>query len=189
MVGSILIGPHGNGFGKYMTGIVALRTVVADDCAALVAANMANKKFHAPWSTPFCDDVGFQQWFGACSTKNAMGYVAHERQTGVIIGVLTLSQIVYGNFCSAYLGYYGMKDACGRGLMTEAVRLVLARAFGDLGLHRVEANVQPENERSLALVRRLGFQKEGLSPGYLRIGGLWRDHERWAIRREIFSGN
>nr|WP_294915290.1 GNAT family protein [uncultured Neokomagataea sp.] len=172
-----------------MPSPVLLREVVAGDCDALVAANCANKPFHAPWATPFCDEAGFRQWFAVCSSDGAAGYVALERQTGQVIGVLTLSQIVYGNFCNAYLGYYGMKAACGRGLMTEAVRLVLVRAFGDLGLHRIEANVQPDNQRSIALLCRLGFQKEGFSPHYLRISGVWRDHERWAIRREMFSGS
>ena len=65
--------------------------------------------------------------------------------------------------------------------MTEAVRLAIAQAFHEFGLHRVEANIQPENTRSIALVRRLGSQKEGFSPRYLKIQGAWRDHERWAL--------
>ena len=68
--------------------------------------------------------------------------------------------------------------------MTEGLGVVLERAFTDLGLHRVEANIQPGNIASLALVRRCGFEREGFSPGYLKIGGRWRDHERWAIRLE-----
>jgi ribosomal-protein-alanine N-acetyltransferase len=72
--------------------------------------------------------------------------------------------------------------------MLEGVGLVLSRAFGPLRLHRVEANVQPGNERSKALVRRLGFTKEGYSERYLKIGGRWRDHERWAILAENWRG-
>jgi ribosomal-protein-alanine N-acetyltransferase len=71
--------------------------------------------------------------------------------------------------------------------MTEGLALVLRHAFGTIGLHRVEANVQPENERSIALLERLGFRREGYSPKYLRIGGEWRDHVRYAILAEEFE--
>ncbi len=92
-----------------------------------------------------------------------------------------LSQIVLGVFRSAYLGYHGVAPSTGRGLMTEAVRLTAAHAFTELGLHRLEANIQPGNARSIALARRVGFRQEGFSPRYLRIGGAWCDHERWAL--------
>jgi ribosomal-protein-alanine N-acetyltransferase len=65
---------------------------------------------------------------------------------------------------------------------------VLGSVFGDLGLHRVEANIQPGNIRSTGLVQRLGFEKEGFSRRYLKIGGEWRDHERWALLAEDFPG-
>jgi ribosomal-protein-alanine N-acetyltransferase len=68
-----------------------------------------------------------------------------------------------------------------RGLMTEAVRKTLLHAFEEIGLHRLEANIQPGNTASIALVRRLGFAKEGFSPQYLKIGDVWRDHERWTL--------
>ena len=70
--------------------------------------------------------------------------------------------------------------------MREGIRLMLRHAFGPLGLHRLEANIQPENAPSLALVAGAGFRLEGLSPRYLKIAGRWRDHERWAILAEEF---
>jgi ribosomal-protein-alanine N-acetyltransferase len=75
----------------------------------------------------------------------------------------------------------------GQGLMKQALSLVLCEAFTTHELHRVEANVQPANERSKWLVRSLGFRLEGLSPRYLKIGGEWRDHERYAITAEEFG--
>ena len=64
--------------------------------------------------------------------------------------------------------------------MREGLQAVVRHAFGKLGLHRVEANIQPDNSASIALVRSCGFSQEGYSPRYLKIAGRWRDHERWA---------
>ena len=105
-------------------------------------------------------------------------------EDGAIVGSLALSQIFRGNFQSAYLGYQIAEPFAGRGYMTEALQLALRYAFRELDLHRVEANIQPENKASLALVRRAGFVREGYSRRYLKIGGRWRDHERWALLRE-----
>lgn len=109
-----------------------------------------------------------------------------RREDAAIVGVGNLSQIFLGDFRSAYLGYFGFAPFEGRGYMTEGVALVLRSAFDDVGLHRVEANVQPENQRSIALLERLGFRREGFSPRYLKIGGRWRDHVRYAILAEEF---
>ena len=84
-------------------------------------------------------------------------------------------------FHSAYLGYYAGRPYAGQGYMTEGMGLVLRHAFTGMRLHRVEANVQPENVASIALVKRSGFKLEGFSPRYLKVAGRWRDHQRWAI--------
>lgn len=65
--------------------------------------------------------------------------------------------------------------------MTQGVARVCRHAFEELGLYRLEANIQSENSTSLALIKRVGFHKEGFSPRYLKIAGEWRDHERWAL--------
>jgi [ribosomal protein S5]-alanine N-acetyltransferase len=99
-----------------------------------------------------------------------------------------VSEIVRGNFQSAYLGYYAFTPHARQGLMTEGLTLVVSEAFRRLGLHRLEANIQPSNAASRRLVRRLGFRREGLSRRYLVIAGRWRDHERWAILAEDWRG-
>src|SRR5204863_5586725 len=103
---------------------------------------------------------------------------------GELAGVVNVSEIVRGNFQSAYLGYYAFAPHHRRGFMAEGLRLVVEEAFRRRGLHRLEANIQPGNEASRRLVRRLGFRLEGLSPRYLKVAGRWRDHERWAVTRE-----
>ena len=103
---------------------------------------------------------------------------------GDLIGVVNIDSIVRGAFQSGYLGYYGFIPHVGLGLMREGLSQVVSRAFRELKLHRLEANIQPENERSIALVRGLGFRLEGFSPKYLKVCGRWRDHERWAILAE-----
>lgn len=101
-----------------------------------------------------------------------------------LLGHIEISQIARGNFQSAYLGYAIDAEHRGRGYMTEALQLALRHAFRTLRLHRLEANVEPGNEASLALVRRAGFTREGFSRRYLKLRGRWRDHERWALLAE-----
>ena len=155
---------------------VTIRPPRRGDGGGLVAANIACRGLHAPWVEPFTDMAGFEAWFGQIGGRKEVFLV---ERGGVVAGVVSLNEIVRGPFLSTYMGYYGY--GIGGGTMTEGVRLVLAEAFGRLGLHRVEVNIQPDNLPSRALVRRLGFRLEGVSPRYLRIAGAWRDHERWAI--------
>ena len=161
---------------------VDVQRVRRADAAELIAANRDNTTYHAPWVTAFTDQAGFDAWFSRGVTGANVSLLARERGSGALVGVINLSEIVLGVFRSAYLGYWGYAATGGRGLMTHALRAAVEFAFDELGLHRVEANVQPDNVRSIALVRRAGFTKEGLSPGYLFIDGAWRDHERWALR-------
>ena len=97
-----------------------------------------------------------------------------EKEGPNMAGAINISQIFYGGFKNAYLGYYLFTDSTGRGLMAEALNLALGFAFRDLGLHRLEANIQPENLSSIKLVKRCGFTKEGYSRKYLKVGGRWR---------------
>jgi len=160
---------------------IAIKPAVWSDAVDLIQANIENQRFHAPWVEPFTDMDGFERWFSGLGSGQAVGMIARDTQTNGIVGVTNLSQIFRKGFQNAYLGFYGMAGYARRGLMAEAVRLTALYAFGDLGLHRLEANIQPENAASIALVRRVGFRREGFSPRYLQIGGVWRDHERWAL--------
>jgi len=160
---------------------VDVRRVRRADAAELIAANRASAAYHAPWISAFTDQSGFDAWFARGVIGANVSLLAREQPGGALVGVFNVSEIVLGVFRSAYLGYWGYAPTGGRGLMTEALRGAVRFAFDELGLHRVEANVQPDNVRSIALVRRAGFSREGYSPAYLFIAGAWRDHERWVL--------
>jgi ribosomal-protein-alanine N-acetyltransferase len=117
--------------------------------------------------------------------NDCVSFLVCRKEDQRIVGTITLSQIFRGGFQNAYLGYYVGSPYANRGYMTEAVQLALRYAFKKLKLHRVEANVQPGNSASIALIRRAGFMQEGFSRRYLKVCGRWRDHERWAITVEV----
>lgn len=166
---------------------VVLTAPTFDDQDEFLAANHASLAFHRPWAyNPLTADA-YRAYVRALGDRK-IGYFARRRSDGALVGWLNLSEIVRGNFHSAYLGYCGYADTAGQGYMTEALGLVLREAFVTQRLHRVEANIQPANAPSIALVARLGFELEGMSPRYLKIGGRWRDHERWALRAETWRG-
>jgi ribosomal-protein-alanine N-acetyltransferase len=167
---------------------IVIRSVRLEDGAELITANLASISLHEPWVSPCRDEASFHAYFNRCQDRRYLGLIAREKAGGRIAGVVNLSEIVGGFFQNAYLGYYGIAGMSGRGLMTEAVRLGVSYAFHDLGLHRLEANIQPGNAPSRALAKRLGFRQEGFSPRYLKIAGEWRDHERWAILAEEWRG-
>ncbi len=161
-------------------GRVAVRPVEAAARDTLIDAHRASRDYHAPWAAPFTDAAGFDRWRADRAT-DGIGFLAHESATGALVGLVSLTGIVQGALRGAWLGFHGMAPTASRGLMTDAVRLACRHGFSSLGLHRIEANIQPGNARSIRLVRRLGFRLEGMSALYLRIDGAWRDHGRWAL--------
>ena len=171
---------------------VYLRAPRNADAAPFLAATRASRRLHGAWVAAPLDRPGFAAYvkrFGARRTaaRAHAGYVARRRDDDSLVGVFNFSEIVRGSFQSAYLGYYGFHANAGRGLMKEGLGLALDAAFGPLALHRVEVNVQPGNVRSIGLVTSLGFAQEGFSRRYLRIGGRWRDHVRFAMLAEDWS--
>jgi ribosomal-protein-alanine N-acetyltransferase len=116
----------------------------------------------------------------ACNT------FAFDRETGEPLATANLSAFVRGYFQACYLGYAIAERHQGRGLMHEALTLLLSFAFGPLELHRVMANHAPHNLRSAAVLHRLGFRPEGYAPRYLRIHDTWQDHVLTALHAEDF---
>ena len=148
-----------------------------------LAAVERSRKLHHPWMYPPNTPEEFNAFIQRLGQKTGLSYwVCTEH--GDLAGAINISEIVRGNFCSAYLGYYALAPHNGQGYMKSGLRAVLSEVFTRHHLHRLEANIQPGNTASRELVRRLGFRLEGFSLRYLKIGGRWRDHERWAITAE-----
>jgi len=157
-----------------------------------LAAVKRSRKLHGHWVSPPRTVSAFNKNLErsgskAHRSKAHLGYwvLTESRE---LAGVININEIVRGSFRSGYLGYYAFAPHNGRGYMTRGLRAVVSRAFRQSRLHRLEANIQPDNEASRRLVKRLGFELEGYSPRYLKIAGKWRDHERWAVTAENWTG-
>ena len=162
---------------------VHIRRLDQEDEREFLGLVRASKALHRPWSHPPTTAAAFRELLARDDETDAR-IVVCRNEGGGIVGYFGLGQIYYGHFRNAYLGYYAFHPFEGQGYMREGLELLLRVAFGDLRLHRVQASIQPENERSIALVRAAGFRREGLALRYLKIGGRWRDHEHWAITVE-----
>jgi [ribosomal protein S5]-alanine N-acetyltransferase len=160
---------------------VALRILERSDRTEFLTLARDSRELHRPWTYPPERADQFEELYSRSRRDDTLCLLACLRDGGDIAGVLILSQIVRGAFQSAYLGYYAHQRHSGHGYMREAMRQTVDHAFGPLGLHRLEANIQPANQASVAVALSAGFRLEGFSPRYLLIGGQWRDHERYAI--------
>jgi ribosomal-protein-alanine N-acetyltransferase len=154
-----------------------------------LAAVRRSRRLHKGWVSPPADLEQFRQYVKSQRLANRKGFLVVDGDSSELAGVINVTEIVRGAFQSAYLGYYAFVPFEGRGFMFQGMQLVIAHCFGVMKLHRLEANVQPENARSIALVQALGFQREGFSPRYLKVCGKWRDHERWALLTEWWRGS
>jgi [ribosomal protein S5]-alanine N-acetyltransferase len=165
-------------------GRVYLRAPARVDEPEFVSLMRGSRSFHRPWASAPTDAERFAAYLADARRDDFEAMLVCRVQDDAILGFFNLSQIVRRYLQSAYLGYAIGKPFAGQGYMREGLDLVLRHAFLTLRLHRVEANIQPGNHASIALARGAGFSREGFSPRYLKIGGRWRDHERWAILAE-----
>jgi ribosomal-protein-alanine N-acetyltransferase len=168
---------------------VYLRAPLASDAAEFLAAAKASRDLHGAWVQAPASRaryLAFVRRFDGLAPGDPLaathaGFLVCRLEDDAIVGAFNIGEIVRGLFQSAYLGYYAFAPYAGAGYMSEGLELVLHVAFRVLKLHRVEANVQPTNRRSLTLVRRAGFVREGYSRRYVRVAGQWRDHVRMAL--------
>jgi ribosomal-protein-alanine N-acetyltransferase len=156
---------------------------LADEPAFLAAVGRS-RRLHHPWVQPPGTPDAFREYLARRQEPRGSAFFIWLEESSELVGVVNLDEIVHGFFRSAYLGYYAFVPHAGHGLMKDGLAQVITHAFKVMKLHRLEANIQPGNRPSKALVKKLGFRREGLSPRYLKINGRWRDHERWAILSE-----
>lgn len=160
--------------------MIFLRAPKIEDSLEIKLAYENSISIHNPW---------------VFAPENYENYLSQEgryficsSKTEAIVGTFNISGVIRGYFQSAYLGYEVFYPYQAKGFMREGLKLLLKEAFENLNLHRLEANIQPENTASIKLVSSCGFIKEGFSRNYLRVGGLaWKDHERWAIVNQNWS--
>ena len=171
-----------------MRDLVFIRPPRASDEEQYLAGIRASRELHRPWVPLIASSEAFQRRLKHARSARGASFFVFRSDTKALVGVVDLSEIVRGGFQSAYMGYFAFAPHAGRGLMRAGLAQVIQHAFETMGLHRLEANIQPGNESSIRLVQGLGFSKEGYSKRYLKVGGAWVDHERWAILAEDWKG-
>ena len=164
---------------------ITIRELEFEDKEAFLKATVDSQSLHHPWVTPPLTSQEFDEYWRRIQQSNQKSYLACD-ESDTIVGVFNISEIVQGAFQNAFLGFYVIRDYSGKGYMNAALKLVLKKIFEELELHRLEANIQPENTLSIQLVKKNGFRYEGFSPRYLKINDEWRGHEHWAITAEDY---
>lgn len=179
---------------RLVRGATAIRPFVRSDLDALLALRIANREFLAPFEAE--RDSSFftraaqarEITLDSDAWSSGIGYafavLAVDDDNESIIGRVALSNVVRGPWQNATLGYWIAQDANGRGHATAAVALACEFGFDHCGLHRIQPAIMPRNERSASVVRRNGFRLEGRAERYLRIAGVWEDHDIYALTRE-----
>ncbi len=168
---------------------VLLRAPTPADALPFLALVQASAELHHPWVVAPETPVAFRAYLARAACEHDL-FPAHvcrlvcRASDGAVVGAANLNNVVWGGLRGASLGYYAFAPYAGEGYVRDGVAELLTHGFRHAGLHRVEAAVQPDNARSRALLAALGFRHEGDSPRYMKFGGRWRDHERWAITED-----
>lgn len=145
---------------------------------------LRSRALHRGFVVPPATPHEYRQYLRRSRRDSQESFFVIAPQSNVLAGVINVNDIVRYAEQSARLGYYAFAPLAGTGLMFAGLSLVVRVAFRELGLHRLEANIQRNNVRSIALVEGLGFKREGTARGFLKIGNRWRDHERWALLKD-----
>lgn len=176
-------------------GSLTLRPLRNRDKKAWQEVRLRNQQWLAPWEASNPDPSGrlpsFSEMVRSLANQARVGSalpfaITENNDDGVprFAGQLTVSSIIWGSAMMATAGYWVDQARAGRGLVPAALALATDHCFQNLGLHRMEINIRPENAPSLRVVEKLGFRDEGLRPRYLHINGAWADHRTFALTAE-----
>jgi [ribosomal protein S5]-alanine N-acetyltransferase len=170
-------------------GDVKLRIAKMRDSKALEKLILGNRAWLRPWEAtnpgaPNSFDVRSQLrgLIRQLDDESGMPFVIEV--DGVVQGQLNVANILYGSVSSAVIGYWVSPEVAGRGVAPTSVALVTDYLMNQVGLHRVEIDVRPENTASLRVIEKLGFRYEGIKQRYIHINGDWRDHYIFALTQE-----
>jgi len=166
---------------------VTLRPLTSSDQSEFLKLVSTSTDLHHPWMSLPATPQQFRTYLARYEQPAEESLLICVRGTGAIAGIVNINSIIRGRFQSGSLGYAAFAPTAGQGYLTEGLELVVRFAFERLRLHRLEAQIQPDNHASVRLVRRVGFRHEGCSPELLFIDGAWRDHERWAITNTMIK--
>lgn len=174
---------------------IYLRTPDKRDCDQWLELRRQSAEFLKPWEPVWPDDDltprGYQrrlaQYRKDARDGRSLPYFIFATQSDQLLGGINLSNIRRGVCQSGSVGYWMGQKHAGKGLMYEAMAMLLPHLFGHNALHRVEAACLPHNRRSIALLQRLGFQHEGLARQYLCINGRWEDHLLFAALKSDYG--
>lgn len=161
-----------------------LRKPMADDGREFVDCVLRYREHLEPFVYAADSMTAYRRWIARANRIDVEQFLVCRRDDDAIVGFVNLNNMTGGALQSAALGWASFAGDEPRGHLTDGVAMAMEVAFLQLRLHRLEANIQPENERSKRLAIRCGFGLEGYSPRFLLIDGVWRDHERWAVLQE-----
>lgn len=178
---------------RLTSGELTVRPIRMRDARALDRENLENRSWLRQWEATL--PGGFVSLDGRTNIRSLLSYARSGgglpfvmEVSGELIGQINVSGITWGSMCSASIGYWVSERAAGRGLTPLAVALVTDYCFRELGLHRIEICIRPENAASLRVVEKLGFRYEGRRDRFIHIAGDWRDHECFALTVEDVPG-
>jgi [ribosomal protein S5]-alanine N-acetyltransferase len=173
---------------------VMLRLPAAGDYREWATLRTESRRFLEPWEPAWApDELERNAWRQRLSRYrddyargSAVAFFIFDTASGKLLGGITLGNIRYGVAQSGHIGYWIGQPYAGQGLMAEALDLLAGFAFDTLRLHRIEAACIPDNARSIRVLEKAGFQREGLLRSYLRINGVWQDHYLYALISDDF---